>query len=168
MTITARHPCRSPGCSALLEQGAGGYCPTHRRPAPSRKVYDDHRGSSADRGYDGRWQKFRPTWLAIWPVCAGMLMPAPAWSMELAIAFHRLRVEARARGDLLTLREPQSDLRRWLRDNPIYAWHAWDVGEGGSIIDHITPHKGDPLLFWAEWNLQTATKRAHDKKTARE
>ena len=34
-----------------------------------------------------------------------------------------------------------------------------------TIVDHITPHRGDPRLFWDETNWQPLCKRCHDKKT---
>ncbi|WP_409994286.1 HNH endonuclease [Pirellula sp. SH-Sr6A] len=35
-----------------------------------------------------------------------------------------------------------------------------------TIVDHITPHRGDETLFWARWNWQALCKRCHDRKTA--
>jgi 5-methylcytosine-specific restriction enzyme A len=37
-----------------------------------------------------------------------------------------------------------------------------------SVVDHVTPHKGDMLLFWNESNWQSLCKHHHDSKTARE
>jgi 5-methylcytosine-specific restriction enzyme A len=34
------------------------------------------------------------------------------------------------------------------------------------VVDHITPHQGDPALFWDETNWQPMSKRCHDRKTA--
>lgn len=31
----------------------------------------------------------------------------------------------------------------------------------GSIVDHIKPHKGDPILFWDEANFQTLCPTHH-------
>lgn len=42
-------------------------CPVHGRAA--RRDYDQRRGSSAERGYDGRWQKLRLIVLAEEPLC---------------------------------------------------------------------------------------------------
>lgn len=33
----------------------------------------------------------------------------------------------------------------------------------GDVVDHIKPHKGDSRMFWDKDNLQTLTKRCHDK-----
>lgn len=37
-----------------------------------------------------------------------------------------------------------------------------------TIVDHITPHKGDYDLFWQRANWQSLCKRCHDHKTATE
>lgn len=31
-----------------------------------------------------------------------------------------------------------------------------------TVVDHITPHKGDEMKFWDEGNLQSLCKRCHD------
>lgn len=35
-----------------------------------------------------------------------------------------------------------------------------------TIVDHITPHKGNMNLFWCHENHQPLCKRCHDSKTA--
>lgn len=37
-----------------------------------------------------------------------------------------------------------------------------------TVVDHITPHKGNRELFWDEKNWQALCKRCHDRKTAKE
>ena len=37
-----------------------------------------------------------------------------------------------------------------------------------SVVDHITPHKGNTELFWSVDNWQAMCKPCHDAKTARE
>lgn len=37
-----------------------------------------------------------------------------------------------------------------------------------TVVDHITPHKGDQDLFWDTSNWQSMSKPCHDKKTANE
>lgn len=37
-----------------------------------------------------------------------------------------------------------------------------------TVVDHIVPHRGDPLLFWDTTNWQAMAKTCHDRKTARE
>jgi len=37
-----------------------------------------------------------------------------------------------------------------------------------TVVDHVVPHRGDPVLFWEESNWQSQCKLCHDAKTARE
>lgn len=37
-----------------------------------------------------------------------------------------------------------------------------------TVVDHIKPHRGDPVLFWDESNWQSLCKPCHDKKTFQE
>lgn len=37
-----------------------------------------------------------------------------------------------------------------------------------TVVDHITPHRGDQKLFWDRSNLQALCKQCHDKKTRAE
>ena len=37
-----------------------------------------------------------------------------------------------------------------------------------TVVDHITPHKGDKVLFWDKNNWQPLCKSCHDRKTATE
>jgi 5-methylcytosine-specific restriction protein A len=39
--------------------------------------------------------------------------------------------------------------------------------KGMAIVNHKTPHKGDPVLFWDENNLETMCKPCHDGPTQR-
>lgn len=32
-------------------------------------------------------------------------------------------------------------------------------------VDHVTPHRGDPALFWDSRNLQSLCKACHSRKT---
>ena len=43
-----------------------------------------------------------------------------------------------------------------------------ECGRLATVVDHITPHKGDQKLFWDKMNWQPLCKRCHDSKTARE
>ena len=54
------YPCSEPGCGALTN---GGRCQSHKLER------EQLRGSSAKRGYDGRWRKFRLWFLADHPLC---------------------------------------------------------------------------------------------------
>ncbi|MGG0794549.1 HNH endonuclease signature motif containing protein [Brevibacillus laterosporus] len=37
-----------------------------------------------------------------------------------------------------------------------------------TVVDHITPHKGDVVLFWDEKNWQGLCTSCHSRKTAKE
>jgi 5-methylcytosine-specific restriction protein A len=37
-----------------------------------------------------------------------------------------------------------------------------------TTVDHVVPHKGDPVLFWDRGNWQALCKPCHDHKTATE
>ena len=37
-----------------------------------------------------------------------------------------------------------------------------------TVVDHVVPHRGDPVLFWDESQWQGLCKCCHDRKTARE
>jgi 5-methylcytosine-specific restriction protein A len=36
-----------------------------------------------------------------------------------------------------------------------------------TVVDHITPHRGNPQLMWSEGNWQSLCKRCHNKKTGK-
>lgn len=40
-------------------------------------------------------------------------------------------------------------------------------GSPTTIVDHVTPHKGDQTLFWSRSNWQPLCKPCHDEKTAK-
>lgn len=40
--------------------------------------------------------------------------------------------------------------------------------EEATVVDHITPHRGDSVLFWDRQNWQPLCKLCHDRKTATE
>ena len=37
-----------------------------------------------------------------------------------------------------------------------------------TVVDHVKPHRGDPMLFWDEGNWQPLCKPCHDRKTMTE
>ena len=37
-----------------------------------------------------------------------------------------------------------------------------------TVVDHVTPHRGNQRLFWDKGNWAPACKPCHDAKTARE
>mgnify|MGYP007071604220 CR=1 FL=1 len=57
----------------------------------------------------------------------------------------------------------------YLKRNPICV-RCKDRGraEAATVVDHITPHKGDARLFWDRSNWQPLCKACHDRKTASE
>ena len=71
MPVKCKHACPYPGCGVAT---TATYCDKH---APimeaRRKAYmasiDNRRGSAAERGYDGRWQKMRKAYLTEHPLC---------------------------------------------------------------------------------------------------
>ena len=42
------------------------------------------------------------------------------------------------------------------------------VIEPATLVDHIIPHRGDPVLFWDPGNWESASEHCHNEKTARE
>jgi len=58
------HPCSHPGCPALVKAGR---CLEHSKQEQRRQ--DDRRGSSTERGYNARWQRYRAQFLARHPLC---------------------------------------------------------------------------------------------------
>lgn len=61
MPTRAAHPCRVPGCTALVQSGA--YCTTHQR------IERDDRPTAHQRGYGAQWQKIRMDHLRKEPLC---------------------------------------------------------------------------------------------------
>jgi len=50
-----------------MSAAGGSYCAEHQ--AEHRRVDDDRRGSSSDRGYGYKWQQARTGWLRKHPLC---------------------------------------------------------------------------------------------------
>ena len=65
MPMKPLRTCSKPGCPNLTSQGS--YCEQHKK--QDRKEQDSRRGSAAERGYDGRWQKARLLYLKQHPLC---------------------------------------------------------------------------------------------------
>jgi len=60
----------------------------------------------------------------------------------------------------------QKASKRYLAEHPLCV----DCAErnqitAATVVDHIIPHRGDPVLFWDEDNWQSMCKPDHDKKT---
>lgn len=58
--------------------------------------------------------------------------------------------------------------RRFLMEHPLCAMHLM-LGElvPSTVVDHITPHKNNPELFWQEQNHQALCKHCHDSHKQR-
>ena len=78
MPSKSLRPCKYSGCKELVTTG---YCDNHK--AEKHQRYDRYRGSSASRGYDARWRRYREVFLKGHPLCEcedckreGMIIPA--------------------------------------------------------------------------------------------
>ena len=64
----------------------------------------------------------------------------------------------------------QQARERFLRAHPLCQCPDCDEGRKrltpATVVDHITPHRGDMALFWDEANWQAMSKACHDAKTA--
>lgn len=56
----------------------------------------------------------------------------------------------------------------WLADHPLCA-ECERQGRltPATVVDHIKPHRGDPVLFWDETNYESKCAACHNAKTAR-
>lgn len=55
----------------------------------------------------------------------------------------------------------------FLKEHPLCArCEADGLVTAATVVDHITPHKGDQKLFWSRSNWQPLCKMHHDRKTA--
>ena len=71
MPIKALRPCKASGCPELT---SGRYCPAHGEYEKAvERGYDTRRGSTAERGYGGRWQRAREAHLRHYPLCVNCL-----------------------------------------------------------------------------------------------
>lgn len=72
----AKKECRKIGCRELV---TAGYCPAHEKGA--KRVREERRESSNNRGYDSSWRRERVGFLRRYPLCricleAGRVVPA--------------------------------------------------------------------------------------------
>jgi len=60
----------------------------------------------------------------------------------------------------------------FLREHPLCECPDCQAGRlrvrAASVVDHIIPHRGDPVLFWDPANHQAMAADCHRSKTARE
>jgi 5-methylcytosine-specific restriction protein A len=75
MLAKPMRPCRSPRCPNLTEDKTG-YCPEHKK--QSQQQQDSRRGSSTQRGYNYRWQKYSEAYLKAHPLCVYCLAKEPS------------------------------------------------------------------------------------------
>ena len=68
MPSRAPAACKRPGCAGLVQAGVCSVCGPLRR--ASAAEHDEQRGTAAQRGYGGRWQRVRAAYLAAHPLCA--------------------------------------------------------------------------------------------------
>jgi 5-methylcytosine-specific restriction enzyme A len=172
MPTRLAQPCKHPRCAALAAPG-GRWCVAHAPAeraeiAATRARLDSHRGSAASRGYGARWAKVTSAMRARYPLSSGYLARTALWTANLARQLHTLREAAAMLAQYDTFFFPAGAGARFLADFPIYTFHPSPRPEPAEVTDHILPHRGDATLMWAEWNLQTLSKRQHDTKTARE
>lgn len=59
--------CAESGCANLVRERGERYCPESK--ARRNRSIDLRRGSSSERGYDARWQRFRVQFLREHPLC---------------------------------------------------------------------------------------------------
>ena len=114
MPYKPKHPCTAGNCPELIESSER-YCTAHKK--QEQKRYDSERGTSTERGYGARWQRYRKSYLRTHPLC----------------------VEC-------------------MQERKIVP---------SMVVDHIKPHHGDDVLFWARENHQALCKKCHDRKTAK-
>ena len=66
MSYKIGHNCGRSGCPNKAKSG-DSYCKEHIQ--VQRRQYDKQRGSSAERGYDAKWKKYREWYLRNHPLC---------------------------------------------------------------------------------------------------
>jgi len=182
MPTAPAKPCRALRCSGLAAPGSR-YCAAHAAAeraeiADTRATLDHRRGSAASRGYGTQWAALSVDMRRRYPLSVGYLTRGPAWSARLALEFHILREEARLQSRGLIFLLPGHVGAEFIKRTQVYLLHlrpgvepahlTLAAAEPVEVTDHILPHRSDPTLFWAEWNLQTLSKRQHDTKTATE
>ena len=75
----------------------------------------------------------------------------------------RLRGGAAARGYDARWREARAI---FLKQHPLCAFcQAEGKIVPATVVDHITPHRGDQWLFWDQTNWESLCKKCHDRKT---
>lgn len=68
MPSKAPTACKRSGCPGLVVEGVCSKCGPLRQASASE--HDERRGTAAQRGYGGRWQRVRAMYLRSHPLCA--------------------------------------------------------------------------------------------------
>jgi 5-methylcytosine-specific restriction enzyme A len=59
--------------------------------------------------------------------------------------------------------------RMFRRENPLCCeCLKYGVTKPSECVDHVVPHKCDPVLFWDRNNWQALCNRCHNRKSAKE
>lgn len=85
MPQRAPSACRRPGCAGLVRNGVCSRCGPLRRQVQA--AHDEQRGTAAQRGYGGRWQRLRRAYLRRHPLCVHCLQ---AGRTEPAVDVHHI------------------------------------------------------------------------------
>lgn len=67
MPLSPMKPCCKVGCGTLARKR---FCEIH---AKEKHLYDQYRGTAAQRGYDSKWRKARRAFLLKHPLCVNCL-----------------------------------------------------------------------------------------------
>jgi 5-methylcytosine-specific restriction enzyme A len=63
-------------------------------------------------------------------------------------------------------REWRKRRAEYLRENPLCVECKKEgIIRAATVVDHIIPHRGDPVLFWDESNWQALDATCHNSKT---
>ena len=101
-----------------------------------------------------------PAGIRVVPTCAESGTYCPEHSAE---SPDRMRGSAAERGYGADWRKAR---KQFLARNPLCnACMKQGVLTPATIVDHITPHRGDPQLFWGRNKLAAPLQALHDKKT---
>jgi 5-methylcytosine-specific restriction enzyme A len=79
MPQRAGSTCKRQGCAGVVRDGVCSVCGPLR--VAGQRALDERRGTAAQRGYGGRWQRYRAMYLRSHPLCvacerAGITTPA--------------------------------------------------------------------------------------------
>jgi 5-methylcytosine-specific restriction protein A len=99
-----------------------------------------------------------------WPGCAALVERGYCALHRPARVMQAPRAGSAARGYGA---QWQRVSKAFLRENPLCVRCKTHGGlRVSEVVDHVSPHRGDPHLFWARSNWQALCKRCHDRKTA--